>query len=273
MGRRSSPLRPRYFSSSSNGIATTASNGGAVPADFGTPWRSLYAYFQRWAAAGVVTHIRVQLHQQVREREGRNPRSVTVMVDSQSVKGSETVGSDSRGYGAGKRIKGHKRHIAVDMNGLPMFVMVTTAGIGDGPLGRDLLFRLRLAHPEVTLAWADSAYSGLIDWADLVLGLTLQTVSRPKGRKGLVVLPKRWVVERAISWIMRARRNVRDYERLPQRSEAHISWTLISLMTRRLTKPIRKRSASPSSAPEATHRSVRIRASSGRIRQAPQPLR
>ncbi|GAA4090866.1 IS5 family transposase [Streptomyces shaanxiensis] len=175
----------------------------AVPTDFGIPWRSLYAYFQRWAAAGVVAHIRDQLHQQVRVRESKNPRTVTVILDAQSVKGAETVGAATRGYDAGKKINGRKRHLAVDTRGLPMFVMVTTAGINDGPLGRDMLLRLRLAHPEVTLAWAASAYLPLVDWANTFLGLTLQTVSRPRGQKGFVVLPKRWVVERAISWIMR----------------------------------------------------------------------
>ncbi|WP_368858117.1 hypothetical protein [Streptomyces sp. AS02] len=106
-----------------------------------------------------------------------------------------------------------------------------------------------MAHPEGTWAWADSAYSPLVDWANTVLGLTLQTVARPRGQKGFLVLPKRWVVERAISWIMRARRNVGDYGCLPQHSEAHI-WTLITLMTRRFTKPAKKRAiASPAATP------------------------
>ncbi|AZQ40072.1 hypothetical protein EJ357_47410 [Streptomyces cyaneochromogenes] len=169
-------------------------------------------------------------------------------------------------------MNGRKRHIAVDVSGLPLFAMVTTAGINDGPLGRDLFFRLRLAHPEVTLAWADSAYSGLVDWSNTFLALTLQTVARPKGQKGFVVLPKGWGVERAISWIMRARRNIRDYEQLPQHSEAHISWTLITLTTRRLTKPIRKRHATPPSEDPAP-RPVRIRTRSDVIRLAPTPLR
>lgn len=245
----------------------------AVPTDFDVPWRSLYAYFQRWAAAGVVAHIRDQFHQQVQVRESKDPRTVTVTLDSQSVKGAETVGAAPRGYDAGKKINGRKRHLAVDTRGLPMFVMVTTASINDGPLGRDMLLRLRLAHPEVTLAWADSAYLPLVGWANTFLGLTLQTVARPRGQKGFVLLPKRWGVERAISWIMRARRNVRDYERLPQRSEAHISWTLITLMTRRLTNPAKKRAIAPPAATPPEPRPVRIRAGSDAIRLAPAPLR
>ncbi|NUP17795.1 MAG: transposase [Streptomyces sp.] len=81
----------------------------AVPNDFGIPWRTVYDCFRRWAAAGVVAHIRDQLHQQVREREGKSPRAVTVILDAQSVKGAETVGAASRGYGAGKEIDGRKR--------------------------------------------------------------------------------------------------------------------------------------------------------------------
>ncbi|GGZ44694.1 DDE transposase [Streptomyces poonensis] len=241
----------------------------AVPADFGIPWRSLYAYFQRWAAAGVVAHLRDQLHQQVREREGKNPRTVTVILDSQSVKGAETVGAATRGYDAGKKINGRKRHLAVDTRGLPLAVMVTPASLHDGPAAHDFLFRLRLAHPEITLAWADSAYGGqLVDWAHTFLGLTLRTVARPKGQKGFQVLPKRWVVERSISWIMRARRNCRDYERLPQHSEAHLAWTTITLMTRRLTKPVKKRPAPTTSQP-ARPAPVRIRARTRGIRLAP----
>lgn len=66
--------------------------------------------------------------------------------------------------------------------------------------------------------------------------MTLKTVSRPRGAKGFVVLPRRWKVERTLGWIMKARRNVRDYECLPQHSEAHLTWALITLMTRRITR-------------------------------------
>ncbi|KOG51292.1 transposase [Streptomyces griseoflavus] len=244
----------------------------ALPIDFGVPWRTLFAYFQRWAAAGVVGRIRDQLHQQVREREGKNPRSVTVILDSQSVKGAETVSAATRGYDAGKKINGRKRHLAVDTRGLTVAVMVTPADIHDAPAARDFLFRLRLAHPEIVLAWADSAYGGqLIDFSRAFLGLTLKTVTRPKGQKGFQVLPKRWVMERAISWIMRARRNVRDYERLPQHSEAHLAWTSITLMTRRLTRPLKKRSAPAPSLP-APPAPMRIRAFPRGIRLAPAAL-
>ncbi|MFG2030479.1 transposase [Streptomyces sp. NPDC048825] len=83
---------------------------------------------------------------------------------------------------------------------------------------------------------ADSAYAGrLVTRAEDFLHITLKTVSRPKGAKGFVVLPRRWRIERTLGWIMNARRNARDYERLPQHSEAHLNWSL-SLMTKRLTR-------------------------------------
>lgn len=115
-------------------------------------------------------------------------------------------------------------------------IMVTPAAMTDSDAARELLWRLRLTQPQITQVWADSAYAGqLVDWARDFLNITLRSVSRPKGAKGFVVLPRRWRVERTIGWIMNARRNARDYERLPLHSEAHLNWSLITLMTRRIT--------------------------------------
>ncbi|NEA77235.1 transposase [Streptomyces sp. SID13588] len=126
------------------------------------------------------------------------------------------------GYDAGKKINGRKRHIAVDTKGLP--VMVTPADITDRDAARELLWRLRITHPQITQVWADSAYAGqLVTWAQDRLHITLTTIHRPKGQKGFVVLPRRWIVERTLGWIMHARRNARDYERLPQHSESHLT--------------------------------------------------
>ncbi|MFB8087359.1 hypothetical protein [Streptomyces sp. NPDC055992] len=106
------------------------------------------------------------------------------------------------------------------------------------PSGRDLLWRLRLTHPQITQVWADSAHSRsqLPNWTAYRLWLTLRPVLGPKGTKGFVVLPRRWKVERSIGWIMNARRNCRDYERLPQHSEAHLNWAFTTHMTRRLSR-------------------------------------
>ena len=93
-------------------------------------------------------------------------------------------------------------------------------------------------HPEIAIVWADSAYAknGLIPWAKKYLDITVKTVRRPPDTKGFIVLPRRWAVERSWSWIMRARRHCRDHERLPEMSEALITWACITLMSRRLTR-------------------------------------
>ncbi|WP_264086287.1 IS5 family transposase [Streptomyces marincola] len=209
----------------------------ALPADF-PPWETVYAVFARWNRAGVVAWIRDQLRRRIRTGAGRCPYPVTLIVDSQSVKGAFTVGQASRGYDAGKKINGRKRHIAVDTLGLPEMITVTPAE-HDRPGSRPRTPLAPSPHspPQLTQVWADSAYVGqLVTWAGERRCLALRTVSRPRGTKGFVVLPRRWRVERTIGWLMNARGNVRDYERLPQHSEAHLTWALITLMTRRLTR-------------------------------------
>ena len=124
---------------------------------------------------------------------------MATVIDSQSIKAADTVGKDSRGYDAGKKINGRKRHLVVDTKGLPLFVMVTPADMTDRNAAKEVLFRLRLMHPEITIVWADSAYAGqLVTWAKTYLNLTIKTVSRPKNVPGFVVLPRRWVVERTM---------------------------------------------------------------------------
>lgn len=153
-----------------------------------------------------------------------------------------TVGRDSRGYDGAKKINGRKRHLVVDTKRLPLFVMVTSADMTDRDAAKEVLFRLRLMHPEITIAWADSGYAGqLVTWAKKYLGLTLKTVSRSKNTPGFVILPRRWVVERSLAWIMHARRHARDYERLIQHSESLITWAAITLMTRRITRRTSRR--------------------------------
>ncbi|MFH8350554.1 IS5 family transposase [Streptomyces sp. NPDC018045] len=209
----------------------------ALPRDF-PPWRTVYGFLAKWAAAGVLGTIRDDLRRRVRQGMGRTPEAVAIVIDSQSVKAAATVGKDSRGFDPGKRINGRKRHPVVDTKGLPLLVMVTPADLHDSHAAKEVLFRLRLMHPELTVVWADSQYAGkLVTWAKDRLHLTVKTVSRPKGAEGFVLLPRRWVVERSPGWIMNARRLVRDHERLPQHSEAHITWAAITLMTRRLTQP------------------------------------
>lgn len=120
--------------------------------------------------------------------------------------------------------------------------MVTPADMTDREAAKEVLFRLRLMHPEITIVWADSGYAGqLVTWARTHLDLTLKTVSRPKDASGFVILPRRWVVERSLAWIMHARRHARDYERLIQHAETLITWAAITLMTKRITRRTSRR--------------------------------
>ncbi|MDH6137992.1 transposase [Kitasatospora sp. MAA4] len=137
----------------------------ALPSDF-PPWRTVFGFFDRWAKAGVVERIRDALRTRLRVDAGKIPNQVTVIVDSQSVKAAETVSKATRGYDAGKKINGRKRHIAVDSLGLLVTVVVTAADVSERDAARVLLWRLRKIHPQLTLVWGDGAYSGsLIDWA------------------------------------------------------------------------------------------------------------
>ncbi|AGP51667.1 transposase [Streptomyces rapamycinicus NRRL 5491] len=222
----------------------------ALPVDF-PPWRTVWGFMARWAAAGVIGQIHDELSSRIRREMGKGPKAVATVIDSQSVKAAETVGKDSRGYDAGKKINGRKRHLVVDTRGLPLLVIVSPASLSDRDAAKEVLFRLRLMHPEITIVWADSAYAGkLVDWAKQHLNLTIKTVSRPKDSSGFVVLPRRWVVERSLAWIMHARRHARDYERLVQHSETLITWAAITLMTRRLTRKPTRRTKPPTPPPD-----------------------
>lgn len=216
----------------------------ALPSDF-PPWQTVYGFFARWEKAGVLEHLRDQLRRRIRVDAGRCPRPVTAIIDSQSVRAAETVSRDTRGFDGPKLINGRKRHLVVDTKGLLLTVKVTPADVTDRDAARALLPGLRQRNPELTSMWADNAYTGLTDWAHDDLDLTFKIVKKPATQIGFRVLPRRWIVERSLSWHMRARRNSRDYERLPEHSEAHITWANITLMTRRITRAKSRQVAMP----------------------------
>lgn len=205
-----------------------------LPHDF-PPWSLVYAYFKRWNADGTTDRVHDALRDAVRDADGRDPMASAGIVDSQSVKGSDTVGKDSRGYDAGKKINGRKRHLVVDTLGLLLVVAVTTAGLQDRDGGRLILNKAKMKMPSIVLVWADGGYAGkLIAFAQHHFRILVTVVKRTDKHTGFEVLPRRWVVERTNSWLMRTRRLARDYERLPEHSEAFVKWTMIGLMTRRL---------------------------------------
>lgn len=214
----------------------------ALPTDFPS-WKTVHGFFARWAKTGVVDRIRDSLREQVRLHADRNPTPTAAAIDSQTVRAAETVGKATRGYDGGKRLDGRKRHIAVDTMGLLLVVMVTAASLQDRPAGRRLLPLLHRAQRGIRLVWADGGYNGtLLEWAKTTLGITVEIVKKIIGQTAFVVLPRRWVVERTFSWICQARRNVRDYERLPEHSEAFINWSMITMMARRLARQKRRAS-------------------------------
>ena len=209
----------------------------AMPVDF-PHWARVYAFFRRWRQNELVTEFHDRLRGQVRVREGREAEPSAGIIDAQSVKGAATVPAASRGFDGGKIINGRKRHVVTDCLGLLLVVAVTAANVGDREAAVGLLARLRLLHREITLVWADGGYTGgLIGWCRDKLALTLEIVKRTDDMEGFVVLPRRWVVERTLSWLMHSRRLARDYETLPATSEAMIRWSMITRMSRRLARP------------------------------------
>ncbi|WP_364703352.1 IS5 family transposase [Streptomyces ossamyceticus] len=207
-----------------------------LPADFPT-WRAVYRFFRRWRDNGLVKELYDRLRARLRELAGRKKEPTAAIIDSQSVKGDATVPAATRGFDAGKRINGRKRHIAVDTLGLLLVVMVTAASVSDRDAGRDLLQRLRAHCRAVTLVWADGGYTGwLVEFAHAVLALALAVVKRPDDVRGFTVLPRRWVVERSFAHLIGARRLARDYESRTDSSEAMAWWAASITATRRLAR-------------------------------------
>jgi putative transposase len=148
------------------------------------------------------------------------------IMDSQSIKTTEE-GSRSNGYDAHKNIKGRKRHLLVDTLGLPLSIYVTPANVQDRVGARLLLAGLKPLVPCLQKIWADGAYTGeeLARWCEQTGEWELEVVERDREAEGFRILPKRWIVERAFSWLVRNRRLSKDYERRVQTSE-----TLLTVM-------------------------------------------
>lgn len=219
-----------------------------LPHDF-PPWQTVYWYFRMWNDAGMTDRIHDALRAAVRDRDGRDPMASAGIVDAQSIKGADTVGRNSRGYDAGKKTNGRKRHIVVDTLGLLIVVLVTAANVQDRDGARRVLDRAKMAMPSLVCVWADGGYAGkLVAWVARYCRIMLEIVRKPKGQRTFEVLPRRWVVERTLSWLVRCRRLDRDYERLPETSEALVKWAMIGLMARRLAPPPGRRPWQPTPA-------------------------
>ena len=131
----------------------------AMPADF-PPYQTIYDAMAGWQASSAVEAMHGELRDQCRIAAGRKPQPTAAVIDSQSVKAAEEVARASRGYDAGKKISGRKRHIAVDTIGLLLTVLITAASVQDRDAAKPLLWNLKKAFPEIKLAWADGIYAG-----------------------------------------------------------------------------------------------------------------
>jgi len=215
-------------------VLRTGSAWRMMPHDF-PAWQTVYYYFRQWKKAGVFTAMNDALRIAARTSDGRNREPSAAIVDSQSVKTTEQGGP--RGYDAGKKVNGRKRHVLVDTTGLLLAVAVHAADIQDRDGAKLLLEKVKDSLPCLQLIWADGGYAGqLIDWVKDTCHWILEIVKRPADQKGFSVLPRRWVVERTFAWIGRYRRLNRDYEAQTETSEAFIYAAMTHLMVRRLAR-------------------------------------
>lgn len=187
-----------------------------LPTNF-PPWKAVYDQTQRWIEAGCFEDIVDDLRELLRVALGRKPQPTAVIYDAQTLQSTPESGARA-GYDGAKKKKGSKIHIAVDTLGNLLALVVTPANEQERDQVAELSRQVQdVTDDSVELAWVDQGYTGEApEAAAKAEGIELVVVKLPGLKKGFVLLPRRWVIERSFAWKSRFRRLVRDYERLPE---------------------------------------------------------
>jgi transposase len=212
--QRDYPLREVF-----NGLRWLARAGAQwrmIPNDL-PPWYTIYQQTQRWLKAGVFEALVEDLRMLLREIAERAPQPSAAIFDSRTLQSSPESGARA-GYDGAKRRRGSKVHIAVDTLGQLLALLVTPANEQDRAQVAELAEQVQEVTGEtVEVAFVDQGYTGDQPAADAeARGIRLEVVKLPIAKRGFVLLPRRWVVERSFGWMARFRRLARDYERLPE---------------------------------------------------------